>query len=293
MANVTIADLPAAGPITGTELVPIVQNGITVRATTSAVAGSPAQQQTFLTLNQEPTLPNSRALSSDFGIGITDGGALSTLKLSLQGATASLNTAGTGFAVKTGANTITPRNVAVSGSGIAISNGDGQSGNPTVSLTGLVLSLAGASGSGLLALNGVGGMSPRSITGTAGQITVTNGDGVSGSPVISMSNTAVTAGVYGSATQVPVITVDAQGRITLATTAANPQGTLTNIFGTAPVVSSGGTQPTISMPKSTTSVDGYISSADWTTFNAKQKAITYGTSPPSGGVNGDIYLQYV
>jgi len=293
MANVTIADLPAAQTIDGTELVPIVQGGVTVRTTTAAVAGSPSQQQTFITVNQETTLPNSRAITSVSGIGITDNGAQSTISISLQGAAASLNTAGTGFAVKTGSNTITPRNIAVSGSGIDISNGDGQSGNPTVSLTGLVLSLANASGTGFLSLNGSGGMSPRTVTGTAGQITVTNGDGVSGSPVISMSNTAVTAGTYGSATQVPVITVDAQGRITLATTAANPQGTLTNIFGTAPVVSSGGTTPTISMPKSTTSVDGYLSAVDWTTFNAKQKAITYGTSPPSGGVDGDIYLQYV
>lgn len=52
MPNIKIADLPAAGPITGTELVPIVQQGITVRATTAAVAGSPAQQQTFITVNQ-------------------------------------------------------------------------------------------------------------------------------------------------------------------------------------------------------------------------------------------------
>lgn len=267
MANIKIADLPAAQPIDGTELVPIVQSGITVRATTAAVAGSPSQQQTFITVNQESTLPNSRALSSNFGIGITDGGAQSTLKLALQGATASLNTAGTGFAVKTDSNTITPRNIAVSGSGIAISNGDGQSGNPTVSLSGLVLSLANASGTGFLSLNGVGGMSPRTVTGTFGQITVTNGDGVSGSPVISMANTAVTAGTYGSTTQVPVITVDAQGRVTLATTAANPQGTVTNVTGTAPVVSSGGSAPAISMPKATASVDGYLSAADWTKFN--------------------------
>ena len=34
MANVQITQLPNAGPITGTELVPIVQNGVTVKTTT-------------------------------------------------------------------------------------------------------------------------------------------------------------------------------------------------------------------------------------------------------------------
>ena len=42
-----------------------------------------------------------------------------------------------------------------------------------------------------------------------------------------------------------------------------------SVSGTAPVVSSGGTTPAISMPKATTSVDGYLSSTDWTTFNSK------------------------
>ena len=89
MANVTIVDLPSAGPITGTELVPIVQNGVTVKATTSAVAGSPAQQQTFITLNNESTLPNSRYLSTSTGLGLTDGGAQSYYRLSLNGASGS------------------------------------------------------------------------------------------------------------------------------------------------------------------------------------------------------------
>ena len=53
------------------------------------------------------------------------------------------------------------------------------------------------------------------------------------------------------------------------TTAANPQGTVTSVTGTAPVVSSGGATPAISMPAATTSVNGYLTSTDWTTFNNK------------------------
>jgi hypothetical protein len=46
-------------------------------------------------------------------------------------------------------------------------------------------------------------------------------------------------------------------------------GTVTSVTGTAPVVSSGGTNPAISMPAATTTVDGYLTSADWNTFNSK------------------------
>ena len=188
MANIQITQLPSAGAITGTEAVPIVQNGQTVQTTTAAISASPSQTQTFVTVNQEPTLTNSRALTSTSGIGVTDNGAQSTLSLSLQGAAASLNSAATGFAVKTNTNTITPRNIAVSGSGVAITDGDGQAGNPTIALTGQVLNLANASGAGFISLNGSGALSPRQITGTTSQIDVTNGTGASGDPVISIAS---------------------------------------------------------------------------------------------------------
>ena len=79
MANQTILDLPAAGVLTGVESVPIVQAGITVRTTTAAIAASPSLTQTFLTLNNEPTLPNSRYFSVGTGLGLTDNGAQSNL----------------------------------------------------------------------------------------------------------------------------------------------------------------------------------------------------------------------
>jgi len=54
----------------------------------------------------------------------------------------------------------------------------------------------------------------RTITGTASQVTVTNGDGVSGNPTISLPASGVTANTYGSASVIPVVTVNAQGVIT-------------------------------------------------------------------------------
>jgi hypothetical protein len=46
-------------------------------------------------------------------------------------------------------------------------------------------------------------------------------------------------------------------------------GTVTSVTGTSPVVSSGGNTPAISMPAATTSVNGYLTSTDWNTFNGK------------------------
>ncbi|MET0723074.1 MAG: hypothetical protein ABWY64_19945 [Tardiphaga sp.] len=46
-------------------------------------------------------------------------------------------------------------------------------------------------------------------------------------------------------------------------------GTVTGVTGTAPVVSSGGATPAISMPAATGSVAGHLTAANWTTFNAK------------------------
>ena len=281
MANVKITDLPAAQPLTGAESVPVVQDGITVRTTTGAISAAPSQTQTFITVNQEPTLPNSRALSSTFGIGVTDNGPQSTISLSLQGAAASLNAAGEGFAVKTDANTITPRTIAVSGSGIAISNGDGQAGNPTISLNGLVLSLANVSGAGIAAFPNNGTIVPRILTGTAGDISVTNGDGAAGDPVFDLVNTAVTPGTYGSTTQIPVITVDTKGRITSASVAsATSGGTVTYVsaltLGTSgtdlsSTVANPTTTPviTLNVPTASATNRGVLSPADWTTFNNK------------------------
>lgn len=60
---------------------------------------------------------------------------------------------------------------------------------------------------------------------------------------------------------------------TLATLGAQAAGTyITSVTGTAPVVSSGGTTPAISMAAATTSVNGYLTSTDWTTFNNKPSA---------------------
>ena len=113
--------------------------------------------------------------------------------------------------------------------------------------------------------NGKGSGTVTSVSGTTGRITSTGGT----TPVLDLTSGIATPGTTGSASLIPVVTIDTYGRVTSITTAANPQGTVTSVTGTAPVVSSGGATPAISMAAATASVSGYLTSTDWTTFNSK------------------------
>ena len=210
MAQVQITQLPLAGPITGSESVPIVQNGVTVRTTTAAIAASPAQTQTFLTLNQEPSLPNSRRLAGGTGIGLVDNGAQSTYQITLNGTSGSLEASGAGMIAKTAANTIVPRTMTATGAGFSITNGDGISGNPTFGLSGLSLAIAQLGGTGLVAIQNGTTAGGVLIAGTANQIAVANGNGSGGNPTISIVDNPVLPGTAsmtvptGNASQEPV-----------------------------------------------------------------------------------------
>lgn len=87
-------------------------------------------------------------------------------------------------------------------------------------------------GSGIVVADGTADGITRTITGTA-PISVANGTGVAGNPTISLANTAVSAGSYGDGTHVPSFTVDAQGRLTAASSTAIsfPSIPVSSVFG--------------------------------------------------------------
>jgi hypothetical protein len=139
------------------------------------------------------------------------------------------------------------------GTGVTVSNGDGVSGNPTVSLPNVgtagtyqavttdaqgrvtggsnpttlagygitdaqpldndLTAISALGSTGLIARTGAGTVATRTITAGTG-MTVTNGSGAAGNPTLDITNTGVTAGTYGDVSNVPQITVNAQGQIT-------------------------------------------------------------------------------
>jgi hypothetical protein len=103
------------------------------------------------------------------------------------------------------------------------------------------------------------------IRGGTGQSTYTDGQLLIGdSTGNTLTKATLTAGAGISVT-------NGAGSITIANT-----GVL-SVSGTAPVVSSGGATPAISMAAANTTTNGYLTSTDWNTFNGKAPAVTYTT----------------
>jgi len=87
------------------------------------------------------------------------------------------------------------------------------------------------------------------------------------------------AGVTASLTSPGVVQVNVPG--------GGGGGGVTSVTGTAPIASSGGATPDISITQADATTDGYLSSADWNTFDGKQDTLTAGTGISITGVTID------
>lgn len=97
-----------------------------------------------------------------------------------------------GLLTQTAADTFTGRTLTGPAAGISVSNGNGVSGNPTLALANDLSAVEGLGSTGIAVRSASDTWVQRTITASSStEVTVTNGDGVSGNPVIKLVNKRV------------------------------------------------------------------------------------------------------
>jgi hypothetical protein len=254
-----------------------------------------------ITTDLEPNANNAKDIGTS-GRNWRDaffGRTVHTVNLELTGTTSFDGAQGTSGQVLTSAGTgntptwTTPTTGTVTsvdataGTGISVSGGPiTTSGSLTITNT-APDQVVGLTGAGTTSISGTYPnftiTSDDQFDGTVTSVDLTAGTGisVSGGPITSSGSITVTntapdqvvsltgAGTTSISGTYPNFTVTSNDQFT---------GTVTSVTGTAPVVSSGGNTPAISMAAATGSVDGYLTSTDWTTFNSKATSVTYTTN---------------
>ena len=154
---------------------------------------------------------------------------------------------------------------------------DGSGGTTGLTLTGGPITASGTLTLGGTLIVGNGGTGATTLTGYV----IGNGTSAMTAsatiPTTDLSGTISNAQLANSAITINGTSTSLGGSISV--------GTVTSVTGTAPVVSSGGATPAISMAAANTTTDGYLTSTDWNTFNGKGSG-TVTSVGGTGTVNG-------
>lgn len=227
-----ISELPPDIALDGAEIVPLTGGGATARTTVSAIRDFTFAE---FGANTFPARASTGALEdkpiTDFALSLLDDANAAAARATLGAGTVT-SVAATqppaGMAISgspiTGAGTLAftlandllaVENLSTSGSahriaadtwavrtltgpaaGVSVTNGDGVAGNPTIALANDLAAVEGLSTSGSAHRIGTDSWAVRTLQGTSGRITVTNGNGVSGDPTINIPTTLIDSGTY-------------------------------------------------------------------------------------------------
>ena len=113
-----------------------------------------------------------------------------------------------GIVVQTAENTFVGRTLVAPAEGVTIKNADGVAGSPTFALANDLAAVEGLATNGFAVRTGDDTWATRNLTGSAGRLTITNADGVAGSPTFDLAQvTQVGGGTFQKHT------VDSYGRV--------------------------------------------------------------------------------
>lgn len=132
----------------------------------------------------------SNAATARANLGLAIGSNIQAWDTGLD-ALAAFNT--NGLLAQTAEDTFAGRTLTGPAAGLTVTDGDGVAGNPTLALANDLLALEGLASTGLAVRTAADTWAQRTITGTANQVTVTNGNGVAGNPTLSTPQNIHTA----------------------------------------------------------------------------------------------------
>jgi len=130
---IPITQLPLAGTLTGSEIFPLVQGGVTKQSPISSLLGAPATA-TFVTMSPDATLVNERTLAAGTNITITDSGPGGAVTIASTGGGGGGAPVDGSYVVMAPVTGLSDERTLTAGAGITIAD-TGANGTVTVSAT--------------------------------------------------------------------------------------------------------------------------------------------------------------
>lgn len=181
-----------------------------------------------------------------------------------------------GLLTQTSADTFTGRTLTGPAAGITVSNGNGVSGNPTLALANDLAALEGLASTGFAVRSGTDTWVQRSLTGTANEITVANGDGVAGAPTLSLPTALTFTGktVTGGTFSGPGITTPGAGITFAGSTSGTTTLAATATAGTTALTLPAATDTLVGKATTDTLTNKTLSGASNTITNIGNASLT-------------------